>query len=66
MQLPVVATRGLNNDELDARPVEQFTQPTTAAGVVPELPCLARRGDVDIDVFLTDIDSCNYFFLVHV
>ena len=66
MHRPVIAPRGLDYDELDLRLVQHLAKAAAAAGVVPELSHLARRGDVDVESGLADIDTGNYLFLVHV
>ena len=66
VHIPVIAARGLHNDELDLRLVQHLAKAPAATGVVPELSRLARRGDADVEVGLADINAGDYLFLVHV
>ena len=66
MHIPVIAPSGLDNDELDLRLVQHLAKATAAAGIVLELPRLARRGNADVESGLADIDSGDYLLLVHV
>ena len=66
VQGPVIAARGLDDDELDLELVQCLAKAAAAAGVILELACLARRGDIDIDGGLADINAGDYLLLVHV
>ena len=63
---PVIAPRSLEYDEFDLLLAQHLAKAAAAAGVVLELSHLARRGDVDVESGLADIDTDNYLLLVHV